>query len=518
MLKNFPSCLAWLLTLVAIPALAQGQVAPATALVLQVDASPQLPSSPVLAAALEAELDIRVSQFPVVGQQTALLTVAAAGPGRARVAFAMPGRPVVGREVQLPKDPLRAVDTLTLLLANLVHAQASELLASLRAAKKAEQAAPPPPAPAPLPPPPAPPPPPIAVPPPPEPVPPPATPTELPVVVTPAAEAPASLRKVAIGIDLVPGLTLPRQPLDGTVRALSFGVVTYSTALDGFEGALAGTLHRGDVHGVQIASGFHLVGGDLHGVQVASGVNLVAGHLHGAQVASGANLAVEVDRGAQLAVFNGVAKSMHGAQIGIANLSGGPVAGVQLGLVNFSAGHVSGVQVGLFNLGKSAEVGVGLLSLYWNGRTHVQAWTTGERGFSLGLEHGSNRVHNLFVLGANPVAGQEAWRPYTGLGLGIHSQPFSRLGVDFDALQLLRHDPNASEWQTETQLRILASWRLFSSVRLIAGPTWTAQVQDLSVHVSGVNMGRQSMWRVDFPSRDARVAMDLGWFAGLSVF
>lgn len=510
MLHRLHYWLAWLLALVALPALAQGQVAPATALVLQVEAGPELPSAPVLAAALEAELDIRVSQFPVVGQQTALLTVAPAGPGRARVAFAMPGRPVVGREVQLPKDALRAVDTLTLLLANLVHAQAGELLASLRAAKKAEQAAPPPPAP----------PAPIAVPPPAEPVPlpPAATPAELPAVATPPVAGPGSLRKVAIGVDLVPGITLPPQPVDGTVRALSFGVVTYSTALDGFEGAIAGTLHRGDVRGVQIASGFHLVGGDLHGVQMASGVNLVAGKMNGAQLASGANLAGEIDRGVQLAVFNGAAKSMRGAQIGITNLSGGPVTGLQLGIANLAAGHVNGAQIGLVNLGKSADAGIGLLSLYWNGRTHLQAWTTGDHGVSLGLEHGSNRVHNLFVAGANPVAGQEAWRPYGGLGLGIHSQPFSRLGVDFDALQLVRHDPDAAEWQTETQLRIVASWRLFSSLRLIAGPTWTMRVTDLNVHVTGMNMGHQAMWRVDFPSRDFRVAMDLGWFAGVSVF
>ncbi len=508
--------LVWLLVLLAaaLPAWAQGQVAPNTALVLDVARAPQLPTAQVLAAALEAELAIHVSLFQVVGQQTARLSVAAAGPNRARVAFLLPGRPLVGREVQLPRDPMRAVDTLTLLLANMVHSEAGELLASLRAVKRSELAAPPvvlePPPAVPAPAPPTP----VAL------LPPPADPTPIaqPSAATPVDFAADGLRTVLLGVDLVPGITFPPAPFEGTVRRFSFGGITYSSGLDGMEAAAIGTLHSGDVKGGQFSSVFNAVRGDVRGFQGASSLNVVGGKLHGAQLSSGANLAGEVDGGLQMAVFNGVLRSMRGAQLGVANAVAGPVAGLQLGLVNLAGEHVHGAQIGLVNLGKSADAGIGLLSLYSDGRSHVQAWTDGALGATVGVEHGSKRMHNLFAVGAQPVSNAGHWQPHAGLGLGIHLQPKDWLTVDFDALEMVRYDRDRSDWFAETQLRVVGGVRLFSSVRLIGGPTWAVRVAGVGAHLTTVVDGRNTMVRFNISDRGARVAMDLGWFVGLSVF
>jgi hypothetical protein len=440
-------------------------------LLLDCEAADGLPACSTLQLALEHELEVAVQLGQPAAGQGALI-VRSAGPGRAKVSFALDGGGKPGRVVSLPAEAARAAETIALLAANLMRDDAGELLASLQKRRQAVQI---PPAAAPLPAPsPAPAPSPL-----PAPLPAPAPPSvPLAVAQTPVS---ADERPVAIAVDLLPGFTLPPGAGQDGVRALSFGpLITFSSHLRGIEAAGVVALKTGRVRGIQVSGVLNVAGQLEAGIQ-ASTVNLAGGPARGIQ-AGVVNLVGGSLRGIQAGTVN-LAGSIQGVQAGVTNLVFGDATGVQAGVFNYAAGR-AGWQVGILNLGRDADVGLGLLSLYWDGRTHVQVSTSAAGQTLVALKHGSRRIHNLLAVGAQPDGAQpdggQSWDPVAALGLGARLFDTGRWYLDLDLQQqvIFRKSPGTTrasqgiDVSTQSQVSALLGLKLWRSLGIFAGPTY----------------------------------------------
>lgn len=482
------------------PAFAQAAPAQAQELWLDYEPAPGLPDGSALQLALEHELEVLVRLGKPAGGQGALV-IRGAGPGRAMVSFVADGKSQPGRAVTLPSEPARAAETIALLAANMMQDDAADLLLVLRKRRSRAIAAPTPPVAAPAP----------AVVEPPSAVPVPADavpPVALPVTAT-RAMPDDSAPLVPLAVDLIPGVTFPASAGSGGTRKLSFGVfVSSSKHLDGVEVASLAALKSGRVRGVQVsgvlnlaqrldkgvqAGVVNLAGGPAQGLQ-AGVVNVIDGDLQGIQAGT-VNIGSAV-RGVQGGVVNLASGGLQGVQAGTVNIAAG-VRGVQAGVVNLSSGDASGVQAGVFNLaagkagwqvgvlnlGKEADVGLGVLSLYWNGRTHLQAWTGTAGQTMVGVKHGSNRIHNLLAVGSQPD-GKGGWDAVGALGIGVRLVAGDRLTLDVDAQQQLvaaRTPPmaggnSAMHFSTQSQLSALLGIRLLGTWRIFGGPTYQVAV------------------------------------------
>lgn len=428
------------------------------ALLLDCEAADGLPACSTLQLALEHELEIAVQLGRAVAGRGALV-VRSAGPGRAKVSFALDGGGKPGRVVSLPAEAARAAETIALLAANLMRDDAGELLAALQKRRQAVQI---PPSAAPLP----------AVPAPSAPVPAP-PPAALPLPATPVS---ADERPVAIAVDLLPGLTLPPGAGQDGVRALSFGpLITFSSHLRGIEAAGVVALKTGRLRGIQLSGVLNIAMHLEAGIQ-ASTVNLAGGPARGIQ-AGVVNLLGGSLRGIQAGTVNLVG-SIEGIQAGVANMVFGDARGVQAGVFNYAQGR-AGWQVGLLNLGRDADVGLGLLSLYWDGRTHLQVSTSAAGQILVAVKHGSRRIHNLLAVGAQPD-GADGWSPVAALGLGARLVDTGRwyMDVDFQQQLILRETADSVrgshsiDVSTQSQISALVGLKLWRTLGIFAGPSY----------------------------------------------
>ena len=426
-------------------------------LLLDCAAGDGLPDCAALQLALEHELEVAVQLGQPAAGQGALI-VRSAGPGRARVSFALDGGGKPGRVVSLPAEAARAAETIALLAANLMRDDAGELLAALQKRRQAVQI-PPAAAPAPASPVPAP------------------SPAPLPLAETPVS---ADERPVAIAVDLVPGFTLPPGAGQDGVRALSFGpLITFSSHLRGIEAAGVVALKTGRVRGIQVSGVLNVAGQLEAGIQ-ASTVNLAGGPARGIQ-AGVVNLVGGSLRGIQAGTVN-LTGSLQGVQAGVTNLVFGDATGVQAGVFNYATGR-AGWQVGVLNLGRDADVGLGLLSLYWDGRTHLQLSSSAAGQTLVALKHGSRRIHNLLAVGAQPD-GAKGWDPVAALGLGVRLFDTGRWYLDLDLQQqvIFRQSPGATrgshsvDVSTQSQISALLGLKLWRSLGIFAGPTYQLAV------------------------------------------
>jgi hypothetical protein len=271
---------------------------------------------------------------------------------------------------------------------------------------------------------------------------------------TPRPVDPA-LTEVPLALDALPGFGWPLWSLQPERRHLSLGLLGTASA---------------ELDGIALAPLFHLHLHRARGLQLSGTLNIVLGPLAGLQVAGGLNLALD---------------DVHGAQVGVVNLANGEVHGAQVGLFNLATRRVSGVQIGLLNLAESADVGIGLLSIYWRGRTDLELLAQ-DRAWSLDLKHGSRFVHQIVALGARSEAG--SWHPQVGLGLGGRVPLGDRVHVDLDVLESLssgRFDGTSTlAWQT--QGRVQVGFRLLGSLGVFAGASYqvTSAMRTLRVPVT----------------------------------
>ena len=429
-----------------------------------------LPAAAALQLAIEHELKVPVRVELPCPAQSGSLAVSAAGVGQAKVAFSAPDGHTSGRTVRLPAEAARAAETIALLASSLVRDEAAELLDTLRKAKPlkpAEVLVPPPPAPLP-----------VAVP---VPAPLPPTPTS-----ADSEDADTDLPSMAIAIDLFPGFSIPPRRWTKPIRRLSFGVIgAWSAGLNGVEAANIFALKSDRARGFQGAGILCAVANDMQGIQLAGMLNLTGGRLRGVQGSFGINIARRLDHGMQFSMLNIAGPADHGLQFGAANFAigdfngvqggtlnavKGDVRGIQVGLANFAGGTVRGVQIGVINVAADADVGIGLVSLYWRGRTHLEMWSQDWARAMIGLKHGSKWLHTIVAVGGRSVGDQ--WQPVVAGGMGLRARLGDRLHLDIDGIHHLLLQADHSEDQTPdhlSQVRAMVGLRVLRSATVFVG-------------------------------------------------
>lgn len=289
-----------------------------------------------LRAAIAAELGVEVALAAPGVSGKGTMRVRLEGPGKVTVSFRAEGGKEIGRSLELPKKQELAVETITLILGNLVRNEAGELLESMK--PKPKPAVPPAPEVASYP----------------------------PQLMTPPPFDPCTPASTWIGLDAVPGVGWHR----AETRALSFG--------------LLGTWSRG-VRGAELGPVAAITHGHVCGLQLGGAVAVVTGDVRGLQIGGAAAVTLGTVRGVMLSAVN-VAGSVYGAQVGAVNIATGDVHGLQLGLVNIARdadapiGLVSIMTHGRTHLDVVGnETGLGLVELVHGGRRVHNLYGLGTR-------------------------------------------------------------------------------------------------------------------------------------------
>ena len=447
----------------------------APALDLVCELAPGTLDAEALRAALERELALPVRRTDQASGTH--LAIVASAPAAVQLRFVRAAGGAVERTVDLSNTGEHATETLALVAANLMRDEAADLLESLRAAQPAAAA----PAAAQTPAPPEPP-------------------------KWPSACDPSGLREVPLGFDILPYAGMSSR--DGTTvqRTLSLNLFGGMTgAVRGFE--LGGFLNI-DGHsmcGAQVSGIASFVNGPVAGAQFSL-VNWASGRLQGAQFSlvtgalgpvdgaqfglvsftagniTGAQLGlVEVGvgslRGLQAGLANVTVGDVSGAQIGLVNVGAARAEGLQLGLVNVTNGRMRGAMIGLVNTAADADAAVGLVNVFWKGRTHLDVWGTDFGMGAVGLEHGSRYIHNIYGFGMSARDGRAVFGPIFGLGTRVVEN--RRIFVDIDAIAhgLFVHE-SQSEFDNTlvATLRVPVAYRFSPSFAVFVSPAVNVSV------------------------------------------
>lgn len=471
MTRAAPIVLAALLA--APPARAQTEPAGDGAVTLDVQAA-ELVDAEALREALEADLGVEVR---LVHDPAARVVISASDDGRITLRVRRAGGDVLEREAVPEEGGARTITTVTLLVANLVRDESSELLALLRIARAPETVEP---APEPVEPAPAPPPPPV-----------PAAPAV--PVPEPTPDAEPSLDPMPAAIDFAPLLGFSTATQGRDRRHFALGVVgALSGRVEGLSLSGVVDLTLGEVRGLQLAGVAALAGGPVHGAQLGlvgvttdrvAGLQLtwavaiapngleglqmslvgVAGPVRGVQMGL-VDVASSTVEGMQLGLVNVAAGEVRGAQLGLTNVAGGSLDGSQIGLVNVASGRVRGLQLGLVNVAESAGAAIGLVSVQHAGRTQLRvgADTNGYLGAT--LVHGAGVGRWLLHAAGNPFL---ASRPgaLVGVGFGFRIEPVDILHVDVELVTSAVLDRTLGHRGPD----LLGDARLLFGVRIVEG-------------------------------------------------
>lgn len=304
---------------------------------------------------------------------------------------------------------------------------------------------------------------------------------------------------VAFGFDLFPFVGM--SSTDSHARRnfslnLAGGISGGSNILE-----IAGALNiaREHVTGVQISGGANLVGGTLHGTQLAGAVNIVQDEVHGLQIApinitkdltgtqiGSINISGDVEGtkigainiaghviGTEIGAIN-IAKDLTGTQIGAINIAG-DTKGVEIGAINI-AKNVHGVQIGAINIAKSADVGIGVISIYTDGFTNMEAFASDDGLAMIGIRHGSKSIYNTYSVGSRIMKNGNPGLAFS-LGLGWRKKLSSSLefSIDATATQVVDFDYGWSKTHALQKLRPMLTWNITDNFALFGGPTATLQ-------------------------------------------
>lgn len=473
-----------------------------TKLLLRVEGNVAGATPESLRAAIAAELGVDVALTTSTDVDFAVTV--RAEPGAVAMTFRAPDGRVIVRKIKAPKAK-SSVETITLIVGNLVRDEAAELLGKLHAvaavsvsasgsvlvggdaippSASSKATAAPPASAAPLP----------------------ATSATMPEVAL--APAPRPLRpKVGApidpcdvervgpwwGVDFVPRVGSSTTDEGArAVRVASFGVLgTWSGGVKGGELAGVAALTQGGVCGAQIAGVVAFSGGGMTGVQAGGVVSVSAGPVLGAQIAAvnvavsgvagaqlgAAQFATYVD-GAQIGAFN-FATRLRGLQMGGFELVDGDVAGTQIGAVNVVTGAMHGVQVGVVNYADEVEAPIGLVSVVPHGGvTSLDVFGSEDLTGEVALTHGGKLIHNVYGLGARPIHGGTAFAYTFGIGARLVSQPTFTLDLDILGTSLLARGLKTAYGTYVSRLRLLAGVRLGDTLVLTAGPSYSVLTTD----------------------------------------
>jgi hypothetical protein len=469
-------------------------------------------SAEALRAAIEHELALPVKLVDGASATGSThLAISATSQAAVNLTFVRADGSTIERTVDVSSSGTHAGETLALVAANLMRDEAADLLDALRKGQPASAQ------------------PPAAV----------AKPEPPPPPPLPKGCDSNSLRKVSVGLDVLPYIGMSSHDKTDVERKFSFNLFGGVTgAVRGFE--LGGFLNLDDhsVCGLQISGAANLVNGPVQGVQLGM-VNWANGRVDGAQfglvagalgtmqgaqyglveIAGGAvtgaqfglvnvggdsltgaqfglgnlaatsvqgvqfglaNIAGDTLTGVQAGLANVAVSGASGAQLGLANISGGKTSGLQLGLANVSAGPVRGAMIGLVNTAENADAAIGLVNVLWKGQTHLDVWGTDFGVFAVGIDHGGRYLHNIYGLGITRRAGKAVFAPVYGIGGRLVQT--RRWMVDLDVLGywLLLHDGDQNEvdYAFVGSLRVPIAYRFTPEFAFFVSPALNVSVAD----------------------------------------
>lgn len=390
---------------------------------------------------------------------------------------------------------------------------------------------------------------------------------------TPVAEdRPVAQEPVPFGFDFLPYAgTSSNAPERRRVVSLNF-IGGLSGGIDAFELGLVFNVDQGLVSGLQLAGALNLVSADLAGIQWAGLANVVTGEVRGAQsapfnyargrvrggqlgalnlagpvagvqagalnIAAGPVLGLQLGalnvaggeveglqaaalnvaddvRGAQLAALNVAGGDVRGAQIGAVNVADGAVRGAQIGTLNVASGPVDGLQLGVMNVARRADVGIGVLNLYWDGWSDADV-VANESGMLLaGVRHGSGALYNVYYVGSHMSS--EGSDLVAGLGFGGRVPVGAQLELDIDVVNLwMAHGAEYDRILNLSSLRPHLSWRATPALALYLGPT-------LNIEFADAEREREvdpllGDWTLHESAPDHDLRMWFGFVAGIRMF
>lgn len=197
----------------------------------------------------------------------------------------------------------------------------------------------------------------------------------------------------------------------------------------------------------------NLIGGlsrGLHGLEIGGALNIQRSFVCGLQIAGALNVSLGPVRGVQIAPVNVATESMTGMQIGVVNV----------------AGDARGVQLGVLNISRTAVAPIGLVSIVTQGRTEVHVTSSESGMIVVGASHGGRVVHNIYGFGAR-VGGQGA-RFVLSAGIGARLFTRGRVSMDLDAISNLLVRGGGIRQSALFQLRLPVEVRIIEQVGVFA--------------------------------------------------
>lgn len=278
---------------------------------------------------------------------------------------------------------------------------------------------------------------------------------------------------IPLGIDFAPFVGTSSFPrVRETSRAFALNLLgSVGAGLTGFELGFL-NVETELACGAQIASIGNIVAGDVTGFELSAVLNVAGGYVTGFQMASVLNVAGDGFAGFQLgAVANLVSGHVAGFQhAGVLNVAADGLDGLQLGTINVVSGRVNGVQIGVVNVAEKSDFSLGVVSVNYAGRTHLDLWSELEVGvLGFALKHGGDHWHSFYGISTRLTEGSIGGV----LGVGGHLRITDRVYLDLDAVitGFARFEGDMRATQL-VQARPVVGVNLLDELAIYAGSTY----------------------------------------------
>lgn len=275
-------------------------------------------------------------------------------------------------------------------------------------------------------------------------------------------------------VSMTPGLSTHGFFNSQIVNKFSLNIIGgYTAGVTGAELAGAFNVNQFNMHGVQFAGLFNVVGGDVKGFQAAGISNVGLNKLDGIQLSGvwnnvdtmvsgmqwtgGINLANSAARGVQLAGVMNRSKDEVGSQ-----LAGG---------MNI-AKKVRGVQLAVMNIADSSDYPIGVFNWIKNGYRQLSVGIDESRFMYLNFKSGGRVMYS--VLGIGTYLDDHNFKYGVEAGIGAHLIQRTKFTLSTELVHRMHfdedfkyHDPNRSS------LRIIPTVNLSRHLQVYAAPSLT---------------------------------------------
>jgi hypothetical protein len=257
----------------------------------------------------------------------------------------------------------------------------------------------------------------------------------------------------------------------------------YSAGAKGLELGGLFNIDKKDVHFVQAAGIFNLVGGNVKGVQLAGAFNSVMDTMVGLQ-ASGIVSIVKADmKGFQISgLVNSVGGKVSGVQAaGIADIARDTLRGIQVSTFFNKSAVVKGVQIGLLNISDtSTGYSVGLVNIVKRGGISALSLSIEDiSGLTLTYKSGTAKLYDIILTGYDPWFSQHLFSIGYGIGKSFALGKYWGFSTELTSRKLF--DDHWHSMGAMFRLEPLLALHLGGSVSLFAGPTFSIHVYDANM-------------------------------------